>query len=121
MSAGVIAAVGLCIAVAIAVAYRSLRRGPGVHRDAIREVLAHNGAGRCLAAIPLFRTLAAGGDQRAIATAWEALELPMVQALPDCPPDAKPELVVVLDACAQACSNRELTKRIMTLRRSIYP
>jgi hypothetical protein len=121
MSAGVILALAVAIAVAIAIAVRSGRRGVARHRDAIREVLAHNGAGRCLAAIPLLRTLAAGGDQQAIAAAWEALELPLVQALPDCPPDAKPELVVVLDACAQACSNRELTKRIMTLRRSIYP
>lgn len=121
MSGGVIAGIALCLVVAIIVAFRSLGRALAIHRDAIREVLAHNGAGRCLAAIPLFRTLAAGGDQRAIAAAWEALELPLVQALPDCPPDAKPELVVVLDACAQACSNRELTKRVMTLRRSIYP
>ncbi len=121
MNGGVLAALGLCIAAAIIIAYRWRRHGLAIHRDAIREVVAHNGAGRCLAAIPLLRTLAAGGDQRTIAAAWEALELPLVQALPDCPPDAKPELVVVLDACAQACSNRELTKRIMTLRRSIYP
>jgi len=121
MSAGAIAAVAACLAAAIILAYRARRGGIAIHRDALREVLAHNGAGRCLAAIPLLRTLAADGDQRAIAAAWEELELPLVQALPDCPPDAKPELVVVLDACAQACSNRELTKRIMTLRRSIYP
>jgi hypothetical protein len=121
MSGGVIAAIGIIVVAAILIALRSSRRGIAIHRDAIREVTAHNGAGRCLAAIPLFRTLAANGDQGAIAAAWEALELPLVQALPDCPPDAKPELVVVLDACAQACSNRELTKRIMTLRRSIYP
>jgi len=121
MSGGVIAAAGLCCAAAILIAVLSRRRGIAVHGDAIRAVAAHNGAGRCLAAIPLFRTLAARHDQHAIAAAWEELELPLVQALPDCPPDAKPELVVVLDACAQACSNRELTKRIMTLRRSIYP
>jgi hypothetical protein len=120
MSGGLIAVLGIIAAVAILIAWTT-RRGIAIHRDAISAVTAHNGAGRCLAAIPLFRTLAANGDQRAIAAAWEALELPLVQALPDCPPDAKPELVLVLDACAQACSNRELTKRIMTLRRSIYP
>jgi hypothetical protein len=121
MSGGAIAVIAIVAAVAILIALSARGRGIAVHRDALRAVIAHNGAGRCLAAIPLLRTLAANGDQRAIAAAWEELELPLVQALPDCPPDAKPELVVVLDACAQACSNRELTKRIMTLRRSIYP
>ncbi len=119
MSAGALAALSIIfVAVAVAVA---LRRGRRRHRDAIAAVVAHSGAARCQAAIPLFRALAARGDQQAIAAAWEVLELPLLQALPDCPPDDKPDLVVALDACAQRCSNRDLSKRIMTLRRGIYP
>jgi len=96
-------------------------RSTPIHPDALRAVLDANGARRCLAALRLFQELARRADEASIAHAWEALELPLLQALPDCPPDAKAELVLALDACALACGNRELDKRIMTLRRGLYP
>jgi len=88
-------------------------RSTPIHPDALRAVLDANGARRCLAALRLFQELARRADEASIAQAWEALELPLLHA--------KAELVLALDACALACGNRELDKRIMTLRRGLYP
>lgn len=94
-----------------------LRPAPG--GAAVAEVLAAQGTARCIAASRLFRRLAERRDERAIASAWDAVELPVVQALPDCPPDYKLELINTLDALANACATRDLAKRIMTMRNSL--
>jgi hypothetical protein len=109
------------IIVVVVVAWLIRGRSRVVHPDILRRVLHANGAGRCVAALRLFQDLAARRDEASIAIAWEALELPLLQALPDCPPDAKAALVLALDACAMACGNRDLDKRIMTLRDGLYP
>jgi hypothetical protein len=96
-----------------------LRRPRIDQRGAIERVLAANGAARCVEAARTLRALAAGSDQGAIAGIWEGIELPLLQALPDCPPDYKVELINALDACAKACTARDLAKRIMTMRNSL--
>lgn len=95
------------------------RLQPGAGATAVEDVLAAQGTARCIAASRLFRGLAARRDERAIARVWEAVELPVVQALPDCPPDYKIELINALDALANACATRELAKRIMAMRNSL--
>jgi hypothetical protein len=92
------------------------RRG---RRDGIERVLAAVGPGRCVEAARLLRRLAERRDQAAIAAAWEPIELPLLQALPDCPPDYKVELISALDDCAKACRDRELAKRLVTMRNSL--
>jgi hypothetical protein len=97
-------------------------RWAGGHRalgGAIDGVLATHGAVRCLKAAQLLRAMARKGDQQAMLATWERLELPLLQALPDCPPDAKPGLMQALDELAKASTNRELAKRVMTLRNGL--
>lgn len=96
-----------------------LRRARINQKSAIERVLLAHGAARCVEAARTLRTLATSHDQAAIAGIWDGIELPLLQALPDCPPDYKVELINALDACAKTCSNREVTKRIMTLRNSL--
>jgi hypothetical protein len=86
---------------------------------AVERVIAAHGASRCIEAARLLRDLAARGDSAGIARDFDAIELPLVQAIPDCPPDYKAELIAALDACARSCRIVEVTKRIMTMRNSM--
>ena len=51
--------------------------------------------------------------------AVDALELPLLQALPDCPPSAKAGLADALEACARVTANRAAAKRLMALRNAL--
>lgn len=95
------------------------RLRPGVSAGDRERVLAAHGAARCIEAARLLRRLAERGDSGAIAATWEAIELPLLQALPDCPPDSKVELIQALDACARACRIVETARAIMTMRNSL--
>jgi len=89
----------------------------GVH--AVERVLAAHGASRCVEAARLLRELAARGDSVGIVRDFDAIEMSLIQAIPDCPPDYKAELVAALDACARSCRVVEVAKRIMTMRNSM--
>jgi hypothetical protein len=65
----------------------------------------------------VLRALAQRPD--AIPGAWEAIEIPLIQALPDCPPAAKADLMRALEDCATACRQRETARRIMLVRDSL--
>ena len=95
------------------------RRVGGDTKPSIDRVLSAHGAARCMEASRVLHGLTQRADQRALAEVWEAIELPLLKALPDCPPDYKVQLINVLDAAAKAASNRDLSKRIMTLRNSL--
>lgn len=86
---------------------------------AVERVLSANGAGRCVEATRLLRALAARGDSTSIVRDFSAIEMALLQAIPDCPPDYKTELIAALDGCARACRVVEATKRIMTMRNSM--
>lgn len=92
--------------------WRRHRRGAAV------SVLTVHGAARCRAALELLHRLA-GADQHEIAAAWEAIELPLLQALPDCPPAWKPALAEAIEGCAARVAKRELAKRLMTMRNAL--
>lgn len=108
----------LLAAAAVVVVVVAARSSP---KTGVAAVLRAHGPARCLAAIKLLHRLAERGDEAAIAIAWDSIELPLVEALPDCPPDAKPDFVATCDALAQACANRGLAKRVMTVRNSLLP
>ncbi len=95
------------------------RRAGGDPKPSIDRVLSANGAARCQEASRVLHRLTSRSDQRGLAEVWEAIELPLLKALPDCPPDYKVQLINVLDAASKAATNRELSKRIMTLRNSL--
>lgn len=86
---------------------------------AVERVLAANGSARCVEATRLLRELAARGDSTGIVRDFSAIEMALLQAIPDCPPDYKTELIAALDACARACRVVEASKRIMTMRNSL--
>lgn len=83
------------------------------------RVLATRGAARCIAATLLLEALARRGDQDAIVRTWERLELPLLEALPDCPPDYKRPLVDALDGCVRVCQVVAVSRSMMDLRNSL--
>ena len=95
---------------------RGRRRGPPA---AIEPVLQAQGAARCVAGARLLQELARAADQDALERAWEAVEMPLLAALPDCPPDYKIELINALDAAARACTRRDVAKRLMAMRNGL--
>lgn len=94
-------------------------RKQDISRSAVQQVLGKVGPARCLAAIQVINSLKGEANQRATAAVWDAIELPLLQALPDCPPSAKPVLMNALDSLAKATANRELAKRVMTMRNGL--
>lgn len=112
----------ILIAAAIIIAILAVLRFVRKHentKDAVQKVLGSVGPARCLAAIKVVTALKQEANQQATLAVWDAIELPLVQALPDCPPSAKPVLMNALDALAKATANRELAKRVMTLRNGL--
>ncbi len=81
------------------------------------RVLAANGAARCLAALTTLEQLARRGRPADLHRFWDLIELPLLAALPDCPPDAKTLLVDTLTSCHEVTTNRAYQRRIMDLRR----
>lgn len=106
------------VIVAIFLVMRVMRR-QDLSRGAVQKVLSAVGPARCLAAVRVINDLKNDANQQATAAVWDAIELPLLQALPDCPPNAKPLLMNALDALAKATANRELAKRVMTLRNGL--
>ncbi|MFW5752976.1 MAG: hypothetical protein ACOCYV_02875 [Planctomycetota bacterium] len=94
-------------------------RAPRVARVQTVAVLRVRGAARVQAALALFRLLALGGDERRIERAWEEVEMPLIEALPDCPPSLKQPLALTLDDLHGCCRKRELQRRIMDVRNSL--
>jgi len=85
----------------------------------VAGVLAVHGPTRCRAAAVLLARLSVRGSPESIRTAFDAIELPVLQALPDCPPQTKQVLCDALDACASRVANRELAKRLVAMRNGL--
>ncbi len=105
-------------AVGLLIAWTRRRRGL-VGGVGAAQVLASQGPLRCRAAALLLVRLAANGDQAAIRTVFDVIELPLLQALPDCPPVDKVRLCAALEGCAARVANRDLAKRLMTMRNAL--
>jgi hypothetical protein len=85
----------------------------------LSQVMAAVGPRRVAAATTVLEALAQDGHSDAIAATWHALEGPLLEALPDCPPEAKTDLAAALAACAEACANRESAQGMMLIRNSL--
>ena len=90
--------------------------GGGAERAGVARVLAVQGASRCVEALTLLRTLDQRGDADALAGVWQAIEIPLLQALPDCPPPLKTALRRTLEDCAAHCPRRDAARAMMTMR-----
>jgi hypothetical protein len=98
---------------------RSAGRGWFTARPNLSAVLSHVGPQRCIAAVDCLRRLSDSSDSEAIRLAWQQLEGPLLEALPDCPPALKPRLAEALAECANQCANRETAQGMMVLRNSL--
>jgi hypothetical protein len=99
--------------------WRGLRRAGVDGGHLARSVCAAHGATRCVRAMELLEELARTGDAQAVAAAWTVLELPLVEALPDCPPQAKLRLITACEAAAGIATHRETAKGLMAVRNSL--
>jgi hypothetical protein len=96
----------------------SLQRSPRSRPVPLGPVLGSHGAMRCAAAVNVLHALSAA-DSPIIAAAWDQLEGPLLEALPDCPPSVKPALAEALAECAQACANRAAAQGMMEMRNGL--
>ena len=103
----------------VAVLWWLLRAAGGRQAPALSRVLRTHGAQRCQAALALLRLLAMGADEARIAAAWQRLEAPLAEALPDCPPHLTQDLAIALDDLHGCCRNRALQRQIMDLRNAV--
>ena len=83
------------------------------------DFLTATGPKRCELSIGLLRHLQRVKPEQEIHRIWDEIELPLVEAIPDCPPELKPVLIKRLDALYKICRNRSYQQRIMTLRNSL--
>jgi hypothetical protein len=117
---GLILAVGILCTAALIVWLRRRGSGGSFGRSVnLANIRSTHGAARCLAVTHLLSDLGRRGDSTRIANAWNDLEMPLLEALPDCPPDAKTALIDALDACAKACRVVACRHSIMTIRNSL--
>jgi hypothetical protein len=85
----------------------------------VQTILGAKGAVRCLIATEIFQQFAERGNNATISVLWEAVEMPLLQALPDCPPDQKLPLANALTDAAKRVTNRGVAKRMMDVRNSL--
>lgn len=108
------------IAVGVVTVYlvrKSVTEGGGAKGvDAIR---AATGPSRCMLLLEHFNALAAKGNQGVIMRDWEAVEMLLLEAIPDCPPGLKAPMVTALDALHGQITNRSYQRRIMGARNSL--
>lgn len=96
------------------------RAKPGMNEEqAIRRLRSTTGAARCMQAARALLDAGASGSTERIVRLFDGIEVPLLEALPDCPPDYKAELIAGLDACAKACRDTAAARRIVTLRNSL--
>jgi hypothetical protein len=88
-------------------------------RSTVQTILGAKGAVRCLIATEVFKQLAVRGSNATISTLWEAVEMPLLQSIPDCPPDHKLPLANALTDAAKKVTNRAVAKRMMDMRNSL--
>lgn len=98
---------------------RMARPSEGILRQQLAACLGGVGPGRCEAAIELLDGLARRGDADLIESTWQELEIPLLEAVPDCPPHRKSELMRALERCHAAVSRRDLQRRLIDLRNSL--
>lgn len=91
------------------------RRAPAA--PAVERFMAARGAARCAEAVRVVRQLCETPNN--IPALWERIELPLVQDLPDCPPDTKRALITALEDCSTVCRHRDTARRLMIVRDSL--
>jgi hypothetical protein len=96
------------------------RQKPGfTDEQAVRRVRQLIGPARCVQAARLLQDVGVSASSRRIAMVFDALEGPLLEALPDCPPDYKAEIISALDLCAKSCRDNATSRRIVALRNSL--
>ncbi|MDA3960358.1 MAG: hypothetical protein PF961_06185 [Planctomycetota bacterium] len=112
--------VSLVLVVAMVVVLRR-RSGPSsAHLERqLAACLAAVGPARCSAATELLEGMARRGDKALIAAMWDRLELPLLEAAPDCPPQHKSRLIAALEDCHACIEQRVLQRRLIDMRNGL--
>jgi hypothetical protein len=108
----------VALVIAIMLVMRLAKRSTMID-STVQRIVSAQGAMRCLLATQLFEQLAKRGNNSNIVELWEKVEMPLLQAIPDCPPDQKTPLANAITDAAKQVTNREIAKRMMTLRNGI--
>jgi len=114
----------LAASIAIVVALLGLARlaksaSTAAFGSEFEEFLRASGPRRCELSVGFLRHLQRVSPEMEIHRIWEQVELPLVEALPDCPPELKPLIIKRLDTLHKQCRHREYQRRIMTVRNSL--
>jgi hypothetical protein len=107
---------GVFIAVVAIVSVLLRQRRSPQAGNLVDRMLRAYGSARCVEAVTALEYLANQGITAEIAERWQQMELPLLQALPDCPPENKVTLREALEKCSKACSHRDTARSIMTMR-----
>lgn len=99
--------------------WRERKRPALTDEQAVRRIRTLGGPARCIETARLLHDLGKSGSTARIARAFDALEVPLMEALPDCPPDYRAELITALDLCAKTCRDDATARRIVALRNSL--
>ncbi len=99
------------------------QRAPAQRKRQTRQALSLYGAARLSALSLIIEDMAKRGGGRfagnTLFEQWELLEIPLLEVLPDCPPDERTVLIARLNALYEATAHRALQKQVMDMRRKL--
>ena len=95
-----------------------LFRSPNNVAAYVEKIQASNGTARCFVAIEFFDALRPK-DGDAFVAAWPTLELLLLEAEPDCPPDRKGAWAESIRIWHGHITHRQTQRGLMALRRAI--
>lgn len=109
----------LAIIILVFLAFKMRKASGMVIQSELEDFLEAQGAARCERAVALLRNVPRLRPEESIHQIWEQIELPLLEALPDCPPGLKTILIHRLDALHGTCKNREYQKCFNAMRNSL--
>lgn len=121
MGYALILAVAALMGCMIALAVLARRASTQAFVDGLDDFPQAPGPRRCELAVGVLRHLKRVDPPERRQEIWDAIELPLLQALPDCPPELKPIMINRLDDLHRSIKHREYQRRIMTMRNSLVP
>jgi hypothetical protein len=118
MTGLIVAIIVVLLVVVCAIAFLARSAGRLAMDAELANTLESTGAQRCHHAVALLR-LAGRLDRERLHSLWEQIELPLLEAMPDCPPDLKPLLIGRFDMLHGRTKHREYQRRIMAVRNAL--
>ncbi|TVR09784.1 MAG: hypothetical protein EA401_12645 [Planctomycetota bacterium] len=121
MGYALILAVVVLVGSMIALAVLARRASTQAFVDGLDDFAQAPGPRRCELAAGVLRHLKRVDPPQRRQEIWDHIEMPLLEALPDCPPELKPILINRLDELYRSLKHRDYQRRIMTMRNSLVP